>query len=53
VSSLAGPLAGAFAAASPEQLAAVRRTAAQLAADYITDDGVTLPGECLLLAGRR
>ena len=34
VSSLAGPLASAFAHASAEQLAAIRRTAAQMAADY-------------------
>lgn len=52
VSSLAGPLAAAFAAATPEQLAAVRRTAAQLAADHISDQGVTLPGRAILVAGR-
>jgi hypothetical protein len=52
VSALAGPLASAFAAASAEQLAAVRRTAAQLAADYETDDGVALPGRALLVTGR-
>ena len=52
VSSLAGPLAAAFAHASAEQLAAVRRTAAQLAADYVTDDGVALSGEALLVTGR-
>jgi SAM-dependent methyltransferase len=52
VSSLAGPLAAAFAAASPEQLAAVRRTAVQLAAPYSTDDGVVLPGRALLLTAR-
>jgi len=52
VSSLAGPLAAAFAAATPEQLAAVRHTAAQLAADHISDDGVTLPGRTILVAGR-
>jgi SAM-dependent methyltransferase len=49
VSSLAGPLAAAFDAASPEQLAAVRRTAAQLAAGYTTSDGVSLPGRALLV----
>lgn len=52
VSSLAGPLASAFAAATPEQLAAVRQTAAQLAADHITDDGVALPGRAILVVGR-
>ena len=52
VSSLAGPLAAVFAAATPEQLAAVRHTAAQLAADHISDHGVTLPGRMILVAGR-
>jgi len=52
VSSLAGPLAAAFAAATSEQLTAVRHTAAQLAADHISDDGVTLPGRTILVAGR-
>jgi SAM-dependent methyltransferase len=52
VSSLAGPLASTFAAASAEQLTAVRRTAAQLAADYMTNDGVALPGRALLITGR-
>jgi SAM-dependent methyltransferase len=52
VSSLAGPLAAAFAHADHERLAAVRRTAEQLAVDYITDDGFTLPGRALLLSGR-
>jgi SAM-dependent methyltransferase len=51
VSSLAGPLAAAFAAATPEQLAAVRQTATQLAADYISDQGVTLPGRAILVTG--
>jgi SAM-dependent methyltransferase len=49
VSSLAGPLASALAGASAERLNAVRRTAAQLAADYVTNDGVALPGEALLV----
>jgi SAM-dependent methyltransferase len=52
VSSLAGPLAAAFAGASAEQLAAVRRTAAQLAADHVSPDGVALPGRALLVSGR-
>ena len=52
VSSLAGPLAAAFAAATSEQLTAVRHTAAQLAADHISDQGVTLPGRTILVAGR-
>jgi len=53
VSMLAGPLAAAFAAADDEQLAAVRRTAAQLAAAYVTDAGVALPGRALLVSARR
>ena len=51
VSSLAGPLAAAFASATPEQLAAVDTTAAQLAADYTTSDGLVLPGRALLVTG--
>jgi ubiquinone/menaquinone biosynthesis C-methylase UbiE len=52
VSSLAGPLAGSFAAASAEQLAAVRRTATDLAQPYVTADGVEIPGCGLLVSGR-
>ena len=53
VGSLAGPLAAVLDAASPEQLAAVRRTAADLAAPYLTGDGLEIPGRALLVAGRR
>ncbi|HVE94966.1 MAG TPA: methyltransferase domain-containing protein [Acidimicrobiales bacterium] len=49
VSSLAGPLAAAFGAATSEQLAAVRKTAAELAAPYATSDGFELPGRAVLL----
>lgn len=52
VSSLAGPLAAAFASATPDELAAVRSSAAQLAAEHIGDDGVTFPGRALLVTGR-
>ena len=52
VSSLAGPLAAAFEAATPEQHAAVRRTAAELAAQYVTGDGVEIPGRAILVSGR-
>jgi SAM-dependent methyltransferase len=52
VSSLAGPLAEAFANATPEQRDAVRRTAAELAAEHIHEDGVSLPGRAVLVAGR-
>ncbi|MHB8467472.1 MAG: hypothetical protein ACYDD7_21880, partial [Acidimicrobiales bacterium] len=53
VSSLAGPLAAALKAASADQLAAFRRTAADLAAPYLTDDGLVIPGQALLVSGRR
>ena len=54
VSSLAGPLAAAFAAADTAQLDAVRRTAAQLAADHTAADGtLTIPGRTLLVTGHR
>jgi SAM-dependent methyltransferase len=53
VGSLAGPLAAALQSASPDQLAAFRRTAADLAAPYLTDDGLKVPGQALLLSGRR
>ncbi len=53
VSSLAGPLAAVFEAATPEQHAAVRRTAAEIAASYVAEDGVEIPGRVLLATGRR
>lgn len=53
VSSLAGPLATAFAAATPDQLRAVHETATELAADNITDAGVVLPARALLVSGTR
>lgn len=54
VSSLAGGLlAEAFEQATPEQVAAVRRTAADLAAPYCTDGGLRLPGRAVLVTGRR
>jgi SAM-dependent methyltransferase len=53
VSSLAGPLATVLQAGSPDQLAALRRTAAELAAPYRTGDGLEIPGRALLLSGRR
>jgi hypothetical protein len=40
-------------AASPDQLAALRRTAADLAARYVTDTGIAIPGQALLVSGRR
>jgi hypothetical protein len=53
VGALAGPLATALQAASPDQLAALRRTAADLAAPFLTDDGLEIPGRALLVSGRR
>ncbi len=47
VSQLAGPLAAALAAV-PEKVAAVQTTAAQLAAAYVTPEGVSLPGRALV-----
>jgi SAM-dependent methyltransferase len=52
VGSLAGPLAPVLAAATGEQRAAVRHTAAGLAAPYTTDGAVALPGRALLLTAR-
>ena len=52
VAALAGPLARGFAAATPEQLAAFRRTATELAAPYVTDHGLAIPGLQLLVSGR-
>ncbi|MGH9271981.1 MAG: class I SAM-dependent methyltransferase [Ilumatobacteraceae bacterium] len=53
VASLAGPLARLLAAASDEQRAGVRRSAAELAAGFVTDDGVVLPGRAVLVSGVR
>jgi SAM-dependent methyltransferase len=53
VSSLAGPLATILQGASADQQAAVRRTAADLAARYLTDDGLEIPGRALLVSARR
>ena len=43
VSSLAGPPAAVLQASSPHPIAAVRRTAADLAAAYVTDNGLEIP----------
>ncbi len=51
VSSLAGPLAGILRRASEEQRAAVRHTATELAAPYLTVDGLAMPGRALLVSG--
>lgn len=52
VGALAGPLAAVLEAAPPEQQAAFRRSAAELAAPYVTDTGVSIPGRALLVTGR-
>ena len=53
VSSLAGPLAGILRRASEEQRTAVRHTATELAAPFLTDDGLAMPGRALLVSGTR
>jgi hypothetical protein len=54
VMGLAGPLAALLAVATDDQIAAVRRTAAQLAAEHTAADGtVALPGRALLLTATR
>lgn len=54
VARLAGPLASAFRAATPEQLIAVRQTVAEMAADYATEDGrYVFPGRALVLTAAR
>ena len=53
VSSLAGPLAGILRRASEEQRAAVRRTATDLAAPFLTEDGLAMPGRALLVSAVR
>lgn len=52
VASLAGPLAAVLRAAPPDTQAAVRRTAAELAAPYVTASGVAIPGRALLVTAR-
>jgi ubiquinone/menaquinone biosynthesis C-methylase UbiE len=49
VSELAGPLAGVLKTATPDQLAAVCRTATELANPYLTDTGLEIPGRALLV----
>lgn len=51
VSALAGPLAAVLRDASPEQTAALRRTARDLAAPYMTETGLRIPGRALLATG--
>lgn len=53
VEKLAAPLAKAFRAATPEQVAAVRRTVAESAGPYTTDSGVAFPARALLLTTTR
>ena len=48
VSAMAGPLAAALAAVSPEQVQAVRTTASQLTEQYATAEGLVLPGRALI-----
>lgn len=53
VSSLAGPMAALLTAAPPDKQVALRKTAAELASQYVTGDGVAIPGRALLVAGQR
>jgi SAM-dependent methyltransferase len=52
LSTMAGPLAAAIAAA-PEKAPLVRETAAELVAQYVTGEGVAVPGLALVASGRR
>jgi hypothetical protein len=52
VTSLAPPLAQAFAAATDAQRAAVRETVTELTKQFRTDDGLAIPGRALLLEAR-
>ena len=47
-----GPLAGVLQSATPDQRAAVRRTATELAAPYLNDTGLQIPGRALLVTAR-
>jgi len=53
VSSLAPPLAVGFAAATDEQLVAVRKSVAEMMGQYETADGFVIPGRALLLVASR
>lgn len=53
VSALAGPLAVALAAAPEDLRAAVRRTAADNVASFITGDGLVFPALARVVSGRR
>ncbi|HVE74955.1 MAG TPA: class I SAM-dependent methyltransferase, partial [Mycobacteriales bacterium] len=53
VSSMAGPLAVALSAASDDMREAVRRTAADTVARFLTDDGLVFPGLARLAVGSR
>jgi MFS family permease len=53
VSALAGPLAAVLDGADDDQRAAMRRTATDLAAPFLADGGLEIPGRALLLSGRR
>jgi SAM-dependent methyltransferase len=53
VSALAGPLAVALTAASADLRSAVRRTAADNVAGFVTDDGLVFPALARIVSGRR
>lgn len=52
VSALAGPLATVLQRATPDQRAAVRRTATDLATPHLTDTGLEIPGRALVVTAR-
>jgi SAM-dependent methyltransferase len=51
-SELAGPLAGVLQSATPDQRAAVRRSATELATPYLTEAGLEMPGRALLVTAK-
>lgn len=53
ITSMAGPIAGAIAGATPAQREALLGTARELLAPHVTDEGVEVPGRALLVTGRR
>jgi SAM-dependent methyltransferase len=53
VISLAGPLASAVRDATPDQRATLHSTAANLAAQHLTAEGVEIPGRAVLVSARR
>lgn len=53
VATLAGPIAAAFRAASPQQIDAVRQAVAEAADPFAREDGYVFPGRALVLTASR